>query len=85
MKNITLSADETLIALARQYAQARNTTLNELIRDYLSRITGRMDGSEAAKAFTEVARCRSGRSEDGWAWDRDAIHQRKGHQRRGTS
>lgn len=77
MKNITLSADETLIALARQYAQAHHTTLNQLIRDYLSRITGRINGVEAAKAFAEVARCRAGRSEDGWAWDRDAIHERR--------
>ena len=35
MKNITLSADENLIASARAYAQAHGTTLNDLIRDYL--------------------------------------------------
>ena len=34
MKNITLSADENLIASARVYAQAHGTTLNDLIRDY---------------------------------------------------
>ena len=57
--NITLSADETLIAKARAYAQARNTTLNQLIRDYLERITGRLDGPEAAKEYAKLVRSKS--------------------------
>jgi NRPS condensation-like uncharacterized protein len=43
MKNITLSADEKLIASARTYAQAHGTTLNDLIRDYLKVVTGQRD------------------------------------------
>ena len=35
MKNITLSADERLIQLAREQARARQTTLNQLFRDWL--------------------------------------------------
>ena len=35
MVNITLSAEEGLVARARAYAQTRNTTVNQLIRDYL--------------------------------------------------
>lgn len=37
MKNITLSADETLIEQARQRAVAEHTTLNELFRAWLAR------------------------------------------------
>ena len=37
MKNITLSADETLIERARQRAVVEHTTLNELFRAWLAR------------------------------------------------
>jgi hypothetical protein len=36
MKNITLSADETLIEQAREQAKADNTTLNEQFRLWLA-------------------------------------------------
>ena len=36
MKNITLSADESLIESARQRARAENTTLNEQFRRWLA-------------------------------------------------
>ena len=35
IKNITLSADERLIQQAREQARARQTTLNQLFRDWL--------------------------------------------------
>ena len=35
MKNITLSADETLIQRARLVARARETTLNAAFREWL--------------------------------------------------
>jgi hypothetical protein len=39
MKDITLSADENLIASARAYAQAHGATLNDLIRGNCSQGT----------------------------------------------
>lgn len=39
MKNITLSADETLIEQARKRAVVENTTLNTLFRAWLTRYT----------------------------------------------
>lgn len=41
MKNITLSADEHLIAAARQRAAAEHTTLNEQFRIWLKEYTQR--------------------------------------------
>jgi hypothetical protein len=38
VKNITLSADEHLIELAREEARSRKTTLNELFREWLAEI-----------------------------------------------
>ena len=37
MKNVTLSADERLIALAREKAEKRRTTLNAEFREWLVR------------------------------------------------
>ena len=51
MKNITLSADEHLIELARAEARARKTTLNALFRDWLADIAKR---DEARKRADEV-------------------------------
>jgi hypothetical protein len=76
MKNITLSADENLIAGARAYAQAHNTTLNELIRDYLAQIAGPLDPETAADEFARLAREQSGCSEEGWRFNREEIHKR---------
>lgn len=41
MKNITLSADETLIEEARAAARSRRTTLNEAFREWLVQYAGR--------------------------------------------
>jgi hypothetical protein len=74
--NITLSADEALIAKARAYAQARNTTLNQLIRDYLERITGRLSGPEAAKEYMKLLQEHPGTPDPDFRFDRDEIHRR---------
>lgn len=37
LKNITFSADETLIREARRQAALQNTTLNQLFREWLER------------------------------------------------
>ena len=76
MVNITLSAGEDLIAKARAYAQARDTTVNQLIRDYLGRLTGQIDPQQAAEEFAQLARERGGRSEEGFVFDRRAVHLR---------
>lgn len=76
MVNVTLSADEELLARAQAYAQARNTTLNELLRDYLRRLTEQMGPEQAADEFATIARNRSGRSPDDFVFNRHAAHGR---------
>jgi hypothetical protein len=76
MKNITLSADEKLIADARAYAQAHGTTLDDLIRDYLAAVTGRRDAKEAAAEFAREVLEHPGRSPEGWRFDREEAHRR---------
>jgi uncharacterized protein DUF6364 len=76
--NITLSADEKLIARARAYAQAHNTTLTQMVREYMERLTGQVSAEEAAKEFRTTALSHPGRSPEGFRFDREAIHERGG-------
>ena len=41
MKNITLSAEGSLIEEAREVARSRKTTLNQLFRDWLGELAAR--------------------------------------------
>lgn len=76
--NITLSAEEKLIERARARAQAQGQTLNELIRQFMVRLTGEREGEELARQFEELARQRAGRSKAGFVFNRDEAHERGG-------
>ena len=68
--NITLSADDELVRKARRYAQEHETSLNQLIRDYLETLVGEFPREEAAREFETVARSMAGNSRNrgGSAW-----------------
>jgi len=51
MKNITLSADETLIEQARLVAQARHKTLNAAFREWLEQYAAQSGGGAAVEAL----------------------------------
>ena len=72
MKNITLSADEHLIELAREEARARKTTLNALFREWLEQIS-RSD--ERRKKADEVIQ-RMSRYDSGGPFTRDELNER---------
>jgi len=74
--NITLSADEELIKKGREYARAHHTSLNQLVRDYLSRITGGNNAEKAADEFLNLATSMAGRSDSEFKFSRDAIYDR---------
>jgi hypothetical protein len=73
---ITFRLDDDLVAKARAYARAHNTTLNHLIRDNLIRMTGQLDPAVAAAQFVDIAHRRAGRSDDDRSLDRMALHAR---------
>lgn len=50
MKNITLSADEQLIQLARDRARKENTTLNNEFRRWLASYAGREQRARQAES-----------------------------------
>ena len=53
MKNITLSADEDLIARAREQARARQTTLNQLFRQWLVEVAEQDERSSKIGALLD--------------------------------
>jgi hypothetical protein len=76
MANLTLKIDDQLLRRARIRALEQGTTVNELVRDYLSRYAvPRADRMRAFRRFLEVAeqaRATSG----GRKLTRDELHQR---------
>jgi len=47
--NVTLSIDEKLLARARELAHERGTSVNQLVRDYLERLSERAGLSGGGK------------------------------------
>ena len=78
--NITLSADKELIEKARQYAQERNTSLNNLVRDYLKQLCGELDNQSVADEFSQLARTMPGRSAKGYRFNRESLYDRVAEQ-----
>lgn len=74
--NITLSADKQLVEKSRKYAREHNTSLNNLVREYLSRICGNQDGADSAEEFMTLANTMSGQSPEGYKFDRESIYDR---------
>ena len=63
MRNVTLSADETLIESARRRAESENTTLNNLFREWLTRYAGtpRLTAERVRRELAAVSHFRAGR------------------------
>ena len=51
MKNVTLSAEESLIEQARLVAQARHTTLNTAFREWLEQYASQSGGGAAIESL----------------------------------
>ena len=75
MKNITLAIDEGVLREVRKYAAERETMVNALVRDYLTRLARQK--SESARAREELARMSDeskGRLGPGWTWSREELY-----------
>jgi hypothetical protein len=70
LMNITLSAKEELIRKAWKYTGKRNTTINQIIRDYLARLVGEPSNDEVAREYEAVATSMPGCSPEGRMFDR---------------
>lgn len=72
VKNITLSADERLIELAREEARVRKTTLNSLFREWLEEIARR---DEKRKLAEDLLR-RMSEFDSGGSFSREELNER---------
>ena len=74
--NITLSADKKLIEDVRKYAKKKNTSINNLIRDLLSKIVNTSDVNADADEFGNLALNNSGKSDKEYKFNRNEIYLR---------
>ncbi len=76
MKNITLSVDEKVLAAARRYALAHDSSVNGLVREFLNQIANSEDRARNARLrIAELSR-RSPARIGTITWKRDELHER---------
>lgn len=76
MKNITLSVDETVLAAVRHHAAERNSTVNALVRDYLTNLAGHDDRAKRARGrLRQLSRESQGKLGKK-TWSRADLHDR---------
>jgi hypothetical protein len=85
MKNITLSIEDGVLLEARKYAAERDTTVNALVREYLTRLARqKREGEKAREELARLSDESDARLGPDWKWDREALYDRpvfSGHER----
>jgi len=76
MKNITLAVDDEVLASVRCYAARRDTTVNALVRDYLTRLARQEDQAGQARRRLVELSAESSMRTGAWTWNRDEIYDR---------
>ncbi len=72
--NITLSVNDQIVAESRRIAAARGTSLNQMIRDYLQKVT-KLDDLDTVVADLERRWGIENYRSDS-AWSREEMHER---------
>lgn len=76
MKNITLSVDDEVLAAVRRYTAERNSSVNALVREYLTTLAGHQDRARRARAkirqLSKQSQLRLGKK----TWTRSDLHER---------
>lgn len=73
--NITLSLDEHLVESASKVAESKGTSLNQLIREYLTQLAQESDAADDVAELRRLSEETRGHSK-GWRFDREALHER---------
>ncbi len=76
MKNITLSIDEKVLAKARRFAVEHNSSVNGLVREYLTSVAEREDRARQVRKRLRELSDRSGARIGARSWNRDELHER---------
>jgi hypothetical protein len=76
MKNITLAIDKEVLRSARIYAAERGTTVNALVREYLSQLATQEErAAEARRHLVKLSEESKARLGPDWKWNRDEIYE----------
>jgi hypothetical protein len=76
MKNITLSIDENILASVRKQAAERGSTVNAIVREYLTELAARDRRAEQARErMAQLSRQSKGRLGTK-NWTREDLHAR---------
>ena len=68
--------DEQILKEARRRAEAMGKSVNQLVREYLERLAGRMDRDKLAGEIVRLHRASKGNSR-GWKFNREELHERR--------
>ena len=85
MKNLTLAIEEDVLREARKYAAERETTVNALVREYLTGLVSQQERSrEARRQLLALSESSTWDPGPGWKWNREELYDRgslRGHER----
>lgn len=77
MTNLTLTVDEDTLRLARIKALEMGTSVNALVRQYLTQLAGRSTAVEGvAEFFAATKGAGAGSGTEGRSWSRDEVYDR---------
>jgi len=76
MKNITLSVDENVLAAVRRLAAERSSTVNALVRDFLTNLAAHEGRANRARARLRQLSAQSQGRLGKQTWSRDNLHER---------
>jgi hypothetical protein len=76
VKNITLSVDENVLAAVRRRAAECNSTVNALVRNYLTNLAAHDDRAKNARMrLRQLSKTSRGRLSKK-TWSREELHER---------
>ncbi len=75
-RNLTLTLDEDLLKAARKAALDRNTSVNQLVREYLEGLVQQSDRRKAALAEIEEIFRTNRKRNSPITWTRDDLYER---------
>ena len=77
MKNITLAIDDEVLDRVRVVAAEKKTTVNALVREFLTDLASRDERlAEARKQLLRLMDTSKGRMAPDWKFDREETHER---------
>lgn len=76
MSNITLSVDDDVLAAVRRHAAERNSSVNAMVREYLTNLAAHDDRARRARTrLRQLSRQSKGKLGER-NWTRDELHDR---------